>query len=78
MIVCAGSVDAAENWCRRNGVPPRGAGTAILTPRSPSGGRGRRLTSEDRVVYVGDFDAGVIEAALIPAGLDRSRIEHAP
>jgi hypothetical protein len=77
-LICAASVRAAEGWCRRNGVQPRATGTAILTPRSPSAGRGRALTSEDRVVYVGDFDARVIEAALIPAGLDRSRIEYAP
>jgi len=68
-FICAESVPAAHSWCRANGVRLHPHTTRILTPRNSLGGRGCRLTAEDRVVVVGDVNWDIARIALTPAGL---------
>lgn len=59
---------AARAWCSRNGIPPHGRSTHILTQNA---GRGMLVRPEDRVVFVGDVeerrDYETVRAALLPA-----------
>lgn len=73
IFVFAASLQGAHEWCRGNGVPPRGRDTCIVTPRWPHGARGRTLTASDRVVVLGRSIDEQLRAVreLGPAGLGR-------
>lgn len=54
LFVYALSVEAAHQWCRRNGYQPFARTTYILSSRSGRrAARGFLIRDEDRVVFVG-------------------------
>jgi hypothetical protein len=68
----------AEDWCRANGVKPFGRDTYLI--RSETAGRGRMLTGEDRIVFVGDVERrhDYVETmvSILPALREDAQVEY--
>lgn len=69
IFVYAETMHDAITWCRANDVRPLARDTRIVTRRSPHGGRGCKLTTDDRVVVLGRSIEEQVRAVLGPAGL---------
>lgn len=79
-FVYAETRECAERWCHENDVAPRGRGTVLILGHLS--GRGRVITGEDRVVWIGRVwrrsDHEEIVVALTPALAKDARIEWVP
>jgi len=79
-LVWGETAEIAKRWCRANGIQPYARDTYLI--RSATAGRGRMLTGDDRIVFVGDVERrrDYVETmtSIMPALADDARVEYAP